>query len=209
MPRRPLGYLHQNRHGGFTFRWRPPLDVAGHFAQLAFEFSLATKSRAQAWQRALPATMRVNRLVSMLRAMRSSSNPKEPILKTKLIRFLVLPDGIEHKVDYNPGDPTEVAEANRVFDELVKGVAGGSGRSPTLRRNSNSVDLVGRASNAARRPDDQQRVCRLLRREEPVQRLEGPRARRTLRFRPDHHRVNRCGGRPADCWALRGAPAYV
>ncbi len=64
--------------------------------------------------------MRVNRLVSTLRAMSSSNKPKKPLFTTELVRFLAMPDGKEHKVDYDPGDPIEVAEANRIFEELAK-----------------------------------------------------------------------------------------
>ena len=124
MGRRFLAYLHQNRHGTFTFRWRPPLDLADRFAQSAFAFSLRTKLRNVAWQRALPATMRVQRLVPILRAMSSPKTPKKPFLTTELVRYLVMPDGKEHKVDYNLGDPVEVAEANRIFNELAQAVQG-------------------------------------------------------------------------------------
>ena len=61
MGRPALAYLHQNRHGTFTFRWRTPPVVADHFVQRAFEFSLATKAREEAWRRALLATIRVIR----------------------------------------------------------------------------------------------------------------------------------------------------
>jgi hypothetical protein len=37
MAKRHYAYLHQNRHGTFTFRWRPPTDLACCFAQRAFD----------------------------------------------------------------------------------------------------------------------------------------------------------------------------
>jgi hypothetical protein len=92
MGRRLQAYLHQNRFGTFTFRWRPPDDIAGRFAQRAFEYSLSTKSRSEAWHRALPITMRVSSLLVTLRAMKT---PKNPPFTTELVRSLLLPDGSE------------------------------------------------------------------------------------------------------------------
>ena len=83
MGRRLQAYLHQNRVGTFTFRWRPPSDVAEHFAQRAFEYSLGTKIRSEAWHRALPVTLRAKAIVTQLRAMKP---PKKRIFTTELVR---------------------------------------------------------------------------------------------------------------------------
>jgi integrase len=114
MAKRLQAFLHQNRLGTFTFRWRPPGDVAEHFAQRAFEYSLGTRVRSEAWHRALPVTLRAKALVTELRAMKL---PKKPPLKTELVRSVFFLDGTRETVDYDPSKPAEVAEANRIFAE--------------------------------------------------------------------------------------------
>jgi integrase len=124
-------YLHKNRHGTFAFRWRPPRDLAVQFTQAAFVYSLGTKERSIARCRALYACIRVNQLISMLRAVKSAKNST---LNTELIRSVVLPDGTEHKVDYDPSNPAEVAEADRILDALVKGDSVSSTEFDSLQR---------------------------------------------------------------------------
>lgn len=111
-------YLHKNRHGTFAFRWRPPRHVARLFSQPAFVYSLGTKDASVARSRALPALVRLDHFLTSLRAMKP---PKDHLLTTELVRSLLLPDGTEHKVDYDPSNPGEVAEANRILDALVQG----------------------------------------------------------------------------------------
>ncbi len=56
MGRPAQGYLHRNRHGTFSFRWRPPSDVRDRFDRAVYAFSLATRHRHEASDRAhLPA----------------------------------------------------------------------------------------------------------------------------------------------------------
>lgn len=114
MAKRLQAFLHQNRLGTFTFRWRPPGDVAEHFAQRAFEYSLGTRIRSEAWHRALPVTLRAKALVTQLRAMKP---PKKPTFKTELVRSLFWLDGTELKVDYDASRPADVTEADRIFAE--------------------------------------------------------------------------------------------
>ena len=46
---------------------------------------------------------------------------KELTFNTELVRSVILPDGTEHKVDYDPSKPEDVAEADRVLGALVRG----------------------------------------------------------------------------------------
>ncbi len=117
MARRLQAYLHQNRLGTFNFRWRPPRDVADCFAQSAFEFSLATKNRSEAWHRALSVTLRVRELLASVRA-QTMAKPKP--LTFELVRSIVLPDRTEHRIDYDPNDPAEVAEADRIVNAIQR-----------------------------------------------------------------------------------------
>jgi hypothetical protein len=109
-------YLHKNRHGTLCFRWRPPRDVADRFTQSAFVYSLGTKESVRARVRALYSLIRVNQFVLLLRAVKSD---KSKLFNTEMVRSIVLPDGTEHKVDYDPSNPAELAEANRILDALV------------------------------------------------------------------------------------------
>ncbi len=111
-------YLHKNRHGTLCFRWRPPRDVAERFTQSAFVYSLGTKESTTARVRALYSFTRINQFVSLLRAVKSD---KSKLFNTEMVRSIVLPDGTEHKMDYDPRDPAEVAEADRVLGSPVKG----------------------------------------------------------------------------------------
>ena len=120
MAKRYYAYLHQNRHGTFTFRWRPPADLACCFTQRAFEFSLGTKVRTEAWRRALPCVNRATRALTVLRSMAA---PKKPLLKTEFVRHLLLPDGTEEKLDYDTTIPTDVAEAERIVAEAKRAYA--------------------------------------------------------------------------------------
>jgi hypothetical protein len=114
MAKRLQAFPHQNRLGTFTFRRRAPGDVAEHFAQRAFEHSLGTKVRSEAWHRALPVTLRAKAPVTQLRAMKL---PKKPPFKTERVRSMFLLDGTRETVDYDPSKPAAVAEANRIFAE--------------------------------------------------------------------------------------------
>ena len=100
-------YLHKNRHGTFAFRWRPPRDVAAQFGQATFVYSLGTKESSVARGRALYASIRANQFVSILRAVKSS---KDSTFNTELVRSVIMPDGTEHKLDYDPSKPEDVAE---------------------------------------------------------------------------------------------------
>jgi uncharacterized protein DUF6538 len=100
-------YLHKNRHGTFAFRWRPPRDVALQFSQASFVYSLGTKESSIARGRALYASIRANQFVSILRAVKSS---KDSTFNTELVRSVILADGTEHKFDYDPSKPEDVAE---------------------------------------------------------------------------------------------------
>src|ERR1700681_934900 len=111
-------YLHKNRHGTFAFRWRPPRDVAAQFGQATFVYSLGTKESSIARGRALYASIRANQFVSILRAVKSS---KDSTFNTELVRSVIMPDGTEHKLDYDPSKPEDVAEADRVLGALVRG----------------------------------------------------------------------------------------
>lgn len=115
MVRRLQAYLHQNRLGTFNFRWRPPRDVADCFAQRAFEISLRTKNRSEAWLRALPIALAARRLIVDLR---SQPMNRRKLTRFDLVRSIQWVDGTEQKVDYDPSNPAEVAEANRIFAEL-------------------------------------------------------------------------------------------
>jgi integrase len=115
---KPQAYLHKNRHGTFAFRWRPPRDIAIQFSQASFVYSLGTKESSIARGRALYASIRANQFVSILRAVKSS---KEPTFNTELVRSVIMPDGTEHKFDYDPSKPEDVAEADRVLGALVRG----------------------------------------------------------------------------------------
>lgn len=109
-------YLHKNRHGTLCFRWRPPRDVADRFTQSAFVYSLGTKECKRACARALNSLTRVNQFVALLRTMKSD---KSKLFNTEIVRSIVLPDGTEHKMDYDPRNPAELAEADRVLGPPV------------------------------------------------------------------------------------------
>ncbi len=84
--------------------------------QAAYVYSLGTKETTAARVHALYAFIRVHQFVSALRAVKSD---KSKLFDTEMVRSIVLPDGTEHKVDYDPGNPAELAEANRILDALV------------------------------------------------------------------------------------------
>lgn len=127
MPRRSLGYLHKNRHGTFAFRWRPPRDLAHLFNQRIYAISLGTKCQGAAWHNALRPAWRMRALVEIIRVKR----PKNELITTELIRRLVLSDGTKEEVDYDPTNPDEVAEADRIFDE-VKQAGGLADNAPAM-----------------------------------------------------------------------------
>lgn len=117
MPRRSLGYLHKNRHGTFAFRWRPPRDLAPVFNQRIYAVSLGTKCQRAAWHRALRPALRMRALIEFIRMKR----PKPELLTYELVRRLILTDGSTTEVDYDPSNPGDVAEADRIFREVMQG----------------------------------------------------------------------------------------
>jgi hypothetical protein len=51
--------------------------------------------------------MRANQFVSILRAVKSS---KDSTFNTELVHSVIMPDGTEHKLDYDPSKPEDVAD---------------------------------------------------------------------------------------------------
>ncbi len=118
MGRPSTGYLHRNRHGTFSFRWRPPSDLTARFDQRIYVLSLHTKCRDRASHRArLPAY----RLTCLVGVLRMNGTDKDELVTAELIRRLVLPGGQITEVDYDPSNPAEVAEAKRIFEDMMRG----------------------------------------------------------------------------------------
>ena len=57
-------------------------------------------------------------MVSIVRAVKT---PNDSSFNTELVRSVIMPDGTEHKLDYDPSKPEDAAEADRVFGALVRG----------------------------------------------------------------------------------------
>jgi hypothetical protein len=111
-------YPHRNRHGTFAFRWRPPCDVAQHFVQREYSMSLATKD----CRRACRSARRIIPYVEFWADLVRTVKPKKPAaIDWELIRRLKTSGGQLHEIEYDPTNPDDVAEANRVFEALMAG----------------------------------------------------------------------------------------
>lgn len=117
MARRLQAYLHKNRVGTFTFRWRPPKAERDRFDRAAYEFSLGTKDRTLAWQRAAVAAAMAQRLLAAIRHMPKPKNTSE-LFKTEFVRKFTFADGSTETIDYDPDNAGEAKEAERVMAEI-------------------------------------------------------------------------------------------
>lgn len=117
MAQRLQAYLHKNRVGTFTFRWRPPKADRDRFDRTAYEFSLGTKDRTVAWHRGARAAAMAQGLLALARTM-PKPKKKEELFTFELIRSFTLPDGSAETIDYNPEHPGEMKEAERVVAEI-------------------------------------------------------------------------------------------
>lgn len=116
MAQRLQAYLHKNRVGTFMFRWRPPKAARAWFDRPAYEFSLGTKDRGAAWLRAAAAAVMVQRLLAKLGTM---PKPKDnELFRIDLVRSFTFADGSAESVDYDPANPAEAQEAERVIGEI-------------------------------------------------------------------------------------------